>query len=132
MSGRRPVISTCCPAGLSTASNRAKAGPAFGKLGAWCSASGPLAYALGLTVCGALTAGLFFSPTMEQPAGAGESAPENLWADASPGDSAAQDTALSESRWLGSTNPVTAAQTADTFFPASEARAIPVSLFESN
>jgi hypothetical protein len=91
-----------------------------------------LAYALGLTVCGALTAGLFFSPAMEQPAGAGESAPENLWADASPGDSAAQDTALSESRWLGSTNPVTAAQTADTFFPASEARAIPVSLFESN
>jgi hypothetical protein len=91
-----------------------------------------LAYALGLTVCGALTAGLYFSPTMEQAAGAGESSPDNLWADASAGAPAPRDTSLSGSRWLGSTNPVTAPQTGDFLFPSSAARAIPVSLFEAN
>jgi hypothetical protein len=91
-----------------------------------------LAYALGLTVCGALTAGLYFSPTLEQAAGAGEPSSENLWADASPSVSVSQDASLNGSRWLGSTNPVTAPETGDSLFPAPEARAIPVSLFQSN
>jgi len=91
-----------------------------------------LAYALGLTVCGALTAGLYFSPTMEQTAGAIGPSSDNLWADASAGAAASQDAPLSGSRWLGSTNPVTAPQTEDSLFAAPEARAIPVSLFEAN
>ena len=83
-------------------------------------------------VCGALIAGLYCLPTMQQTAGVGESSSSSLWADASAGDAAPQDTPLSGSRWLGSTNPVTAPQTGDSLFPAPEARAIPVSLFEAN
>lgn len=92
-----------------------------------------LAYALGLTVCGALTAGICCSPKMDAAAGAGESAPGNQWAAASADTPPEpQDTPLSGSRWLGSTNPVTAPRTADSLFLTPEARPIPVSLFEPN
>jgi hypothetical protein len=90
------------------------------------------AYALGLAACAALIAGLYCLPTMQQTAGLGESASSSLWADTSAADSASQDAPLSGSRWLGSTNPVTAPQTGDSLFPAAEARAMPVSLFEAN
>lgn len=90
-----------------------------------------LAYALGLTVCGALTAGIYCSPKVDQTAGTDESSPGNRWAVAS---SSAEtgDTRLGGSRWLGSTNPVTAPRTGDTLFLTSEARAMPVSLFLGN
>jgi hypothetical protein len=89
-----------------------------------------LAYALGLTVCGALTAGIYFSPKMDQ-TGGGDSPHGNRWAVAS-SSAATGEAPLGGSRWLGSTNPVTAPQTGDTLFLTPEAHAIPVSLYLQN
>ncbi len=90
-----------------------------------------LAYALGLAVGGALTAGFYFSPKMEQTVGAADPPPGNQWAVAS-SSAATGDASLGGSRWLGSTNPVTAPPTGDSLFLSPEAHAIPVSLFLGN
>jgi len=90
-----------------------------------------LAYALGLTVCGALTAGIYFSPKMDQTAGADDSSPGNRRAVVS-SSAVTGDAPLGGSRWLGSTNPVTAPRSGDTLFLTPEAHAIPVSLFLQN
>jgi hypothetical protein len=91
-----------------------------------------LGYALGLTVCGALTAGIFYSPKMDQVAGAIESPPGDRWAADASSSLVTGDTPLGGSEWLGSTNPVTAPQTGDSLFLTPEPRAIPVSLFQQN
>jgi len=89
-----------------------------------------LAYALGLTVCGVLAAGIYCPPRIDQIASAGEPPPGERWADATPGTLESQDIPLGGSRWLGSTNPVAAPRTGDSLFLAPQARAIPVSLFQ--
>ena len=91
-----------------------------------------LAYALGLAVCGTLTAAIYYSPKMDRAAGVGESLPGNQWAGVATGAVAAPDAPLSGSEWLGSTNPVMAPRTGDSLFQTPQARAIPVSLFQPN
>jgi hypothetical protein len=100
----------------------------------WCPAfrvRPVLAYALGLTVCGALTAGIYCAPKMDQTADRGESPSEARWAVASASTQTGE-TRLGGSRWLGSTNPVTAPRTSETLFLPTEARAMPVSLYLGN
>ena len=91
-----------------------------------------MAYALGLTVCGVLAAGVYCAPKMDRLAVAGEPPGGELWADASISTLESRATLLSGSRWLGSTNPVTAPRTSDSLFLAPEGRAIPVSLFHQD
>ena len=91
-----------------------------------------LAYALGLTVCGVLAAGIYCPPKIDQTAGAGEPPPGERWAEASASTLESRDIPLTGSRWLGSTNPVTAPGIGDSLFLAPQARAIPVSLFQQD
>jgi len=91
-----------------------------------------LAYALGLTVCGTLAAGLFWSPTVEQATGVAETFPGDRWAVTSSDAPDTVETPLDGARWLGSTNPVMAPRSGDSLFLTSQAQAIPVSLFDQN
>jgi hypothetical protein len=88
-----------------------------------------LAYALGLTVCGALTAGIWYAPRMDQSTGVATSG--NRWAVES-FRTAAVDAPPSGERWLGSTNPVMAPRNGESFFTMPEVHAIPVSLYLGN
>jgi hypothetical protein len=91
-----------------------------------------VAFALGLTVCGALTLAIYIPPKMDQTVTTTELSPGNQWAAASAAAPATVETSLGGAAWLGSTNPVTAPQSGDTLFDAPGARAIPVSLFPQN
>jgi hypothetical protein len=88
-----------------------------------------LAYALGLTVCGALTAGIWFAPRMAQSAGIAASG--DLWAVES-FKTAAVDAPPSGERWLGSTNPIMTPRSGESLNLIPEGRAIPVSLYLGN
>jgi len=90
-----------------------------------------LAYALGLTVCTALTVGVWFSPKLDQGAGGSDSRPGSRWAVESVS-TASVETPLGGARWLGSTNPVTAPRLGDSLFLTPEGHAIPVSLYLGN
>ncbi len=90
-----------------------------------------LAYALGLTVCTALTAGIWFSPKLDQGAGGSDSGPGGRWA-AESASTASVETSLGGARWLGSTNPVTAPSQGGSLFLTPEGHAIPVSLYLGN
>jgi hypothetical protein len=92
-----------------------------------------LVYAFGLSVCGAVTAGIFYSPKSETMASATGSMPDSLWAISQPaaladGDSdAPRDLHLAN--WLGSTRPIMPAETAS-MFEASVDRPMSVSFVE--
>jgi hypothetical protein len=88
-----------------------------------------LAYALGLTVCGALTVGIWCAPRMAQSAGIATSG--DLWAVES-SKIAAADAPPSGERWLGSTNPIMKPRSGESLFMMPEGRAIPVSLYLGN
>ena len=92
-----------------------------------------MAYALGLAVCGVLTAGVYFTPRSNGP---GRRCPRSLrhrpvgrrfrpasWRRRKPN--------WAGTRWLGSTNPVTAPQTGDTLFLTPEPRATPALFLEN-
>jgi hypothetical protein len=98
----------------------------------WFSARPIVAFAMGLTVCGALTLAIYIPPKMDQSVTATELSSDNRWAAASTGVPATVETSLGGAAWLGSTNPVTAPQTGDSLFDTPGAHAIPVSLFEQN
>lgn len=89
-----------------------------------------MAYALGLAVCGVLTAGVYFTPRMDAGAGVREASSTDPWAVASVGELAPPETQSGGTRWLGSTNPVTAPQTGDTLFLTPEPRATPALFLE--
>jgi hypothetical protein len=92
-----------------------------------------LAYAFGLTVCGAVTVGIFYSPKPEAAAGVTGQMPASPWAVSPPreemaGESDAQ-RGLHVANGFGSTNPVMSSETAS-MFEAADERAIPVSFFQ--
>jgi hypothetical protein len=91
-----------------------------------------LAYSLGLAVCGTLTIAVYCAPKNDMAAAMRESPPGSQWAAVADESASPPDTALSGSRWLGSTNPVMAPRSGDLLFKNTEARAIPVSLFQPN
>ncbi len=88
-----------------------------------------LAYALGLTVCAALTAGIWFVPRMDRSTVAATSG--DRWAVES-FRTAAADPPSGGERWLGSTNPVLTPRIGESLFVMPEGRAIPVSLYLGN
>ena len=88
-----------------------------------------LAYALGLTVCGALTAGIWYAPKMDPSAGAATSG--GRWAMES-FKTASADAPPSGERWLGSTNPIMTPRSGESLNLIPEGRAIPVSLYLGN
>ena len=92
-----------------------------------------LAYALGLTVCGALTAGIFYAPARSASSASADAALTARWAVASTADD--QDTeearahGLRVSSGFDSTLPVSAPRSSGTFTSFPEARAVPVSVY---
>ena len=94
-----------------------------------------LAYAFGLTVCGAVTLGLVYSPGNALSASTSASLPssESAWAVASAGMTLASETGparvLHVPDWLGSTNPVTPPHATASLFETTDARVVPVSFY---
>ena len=92
-----------------------------------------LAYAFGLTVCGAVTVGIFYSPKSEAMAGITGQMPASLWAMSPPRAEMVRESAaprgLHVANGFGSTNPVMSSETAN-LFGSEDEHAIPVSFFQ--
>jgi hypothetical protein len=104
----------------------------------WLAAFGfrpALVYAFGLTVCGAVTVGMFFSPKSEATAtvSATGQISDSLWTTAPARMAMATESELPRglhtANWLGSTSPVLASETA-TLFDTANDRAVPVSFLQ--
>jgi hypothetical protein len=92
-----------------------------------------LAYALGLTVCGALTAGFFYPPTRTPVLASGEQESGSQWAVVAGNDDLSADSApshgLRASSSYRSTLPVPAPRASGTFVSFQEARAVPAAVY---
>jgi hypothetical protein len=91
-----------------------------------------LVYAFGLSICGAVTAGILYSPRMEGMASNTGSMPDSLWAvsveDGVDGNTDAP-RGLGEGNWMGSTSPIMPVGNAS-MFEASVDRPMAISFME--
>lgn len=92
-----------------------------------------LVYAFALSVCGAVTVGIFYSPKSEATAGVTGPMPDSLWAvsqtSPAPDNDSESRRGLHVVNWLGSTAPVTAAETTSAF-EMDAAHPVPASFVE--